>query len=169
TIVSWVAAEGRRRALEALEHAGHANILQELARALVAAPDQPTILAATAEALGRLFRAPAAVLVAAEGGRLEVGARTPGAELTAKDLEAAQWALAARLATRADAYPVEGGKFDFWPIVTPTRVEALLGVVISGAAGRPAQPERLIEIVSGYLIVALERERYARPVLDAKV
>jgi len=168
-IVSWVAAEGRRRTLEALEAAGQAEALQALARALVAAPDQAAILNAAAEALGRLFRADAAVLVTAQSGGLEVGAATAGADLSPKDLEAAEWALAARLATRADAYPVEGGRFDFWPIVTPTRVEALLGVALGGARGRPANPERLIGIVSGYLAVALERERYARPILAARV
>lgn len=168
-IVSWIAAESRRRTLEAVEHVEQADTLQALAKALVAAPDQASILTATAEALGKLFRTEAVVLIASEGQALRVGAATPGAVVTPKDLEAAQWSLAARLAARADAYPSEGAGFDFWPIVTPTRVEALLGVALANPSGRPVNPERLIGIVSGYLVVALERERYARPIVAAQV
>ncbi|MDB5461902.1 MAG: hypothetical protein JWP23_291, partial [Phenylobacterium sp.] len=50
------------------------------------------------------------------------------------------------------------------------RQQAVIGVTISlGEDGRPANPERLVEIVSGYLTVALDREAYAAQVLDSRV
>jgi two-component system sensor histidine kinase KdpD len=46
----------------------------------------------------------------------------------------------------------------------------VIGVSISLAeTGRPANPERLVEIVSGYLAVALDREAYAAQVLESRV
>lgn len=163
-IVSAVAAEARRRAVEARAHADQAAALQGLARALVAADGTAAIFKATAEALHRLFGAPAVVL-AMEADELAVVARAGAGEPSPADTEAAGWSLAARLATRAGAYPVEGARYDFWP-ASP---QAILGVDLSGREGRPADPERLVEIVSGYLAVALERERYASQAADARV
>ena len=72
--------------------------------------------------------------------------------------------------TRGGAYPVEAAAYDFWPVVTPQRQQAVIGVSISlGEAGRPDNPERLVEIVSGYLAVALDREAYAAQVLESRV
>ena len=72
--------------------------------------------------------------------------------------------------TRGGAYPVDGASYDFWPVVTPQRQQAVIGVAISlDEAGRPAEPERLVEIVSGYLAVALDREAYAAQVLESRV
>ena len=168
-IVSAVAAQSRRRALTAIEAAGHAEALQSLAKALVAAPDRHAIGQAGAETLSRLFTAPAVVLL---GGNedLEPPSGAGGAVLSPADTEAARWALASRIATRGGAYPVEAAVYDFWPLSTPKRQEAVLGVAISGGdAGRPAAPEQLVEMVSGYLAVALDREAYAAEVLEGRV
>jgi two-component system sensor histidine kinase KdpD len=101
---------------------------------------------------------------------LNVTAQAGGGELTAADREAAGWALAARMPTRGGAYPVEASAYDFWPVVTPQRQQAAVGVAISlGETGRPENPERLVEIVSGYLAVALDREAYAAQVLESRV
>ena len=92
--------------------------------------------------------------------------------MSAADEEAARWALASRLPTRGGAYPVEAAVYDFWPVVTPQRQQAVIGVEISGGeckAGRPDNPERLVEIVGGYLAVALDREAYAAQVADSRV
>jgi two-component system sensor histidine kinase KdpD len=46
----------------------------------------------------------------------------------------------------------------------------VIGVSISlSDAGRPDNPERLVEIVSGYLAVALDREAYAAQALESRV
>jgi K+-sensing histidine kinase KdpD len=168
-IVSAVAAQSRRRAMEAWKAADQATALQALARSLVAATGGASAAEASAAALGRLFQAPAVVLFQGEAG-LEVAGRAGGGELSALDLEAAGWVLAARMPTRGGAYPVEGASYDFWPVVTPQRQQAVIGVSISlGETGRPAEPERLVEIVSGYLAVALDREAYAAQVLESRV
>jgi len=168
-IVSAVAAQSRRRAVEAWNAAGQASALQALAQSLVAAKGGAGAAEACAEALARLFQAPAVVLLQDEMD-LAVTAQAGGGALSPADLEAAGWALAARMPTRGGAYPVEAAAYDFWPVVTPQRQQAVIGVSISlGDAGRPANPERLVEIVTGYLAVALDREAYAAQVLDSRV
>lgn len=168
-IVSAVAAESRRRAMEAWTAADQATALQALARALVGATGGARSADASAQALARLFQAPAVVLLQGDAD-LEVAAQAGGGELTAADREAAGWALAARMPTRGGAYPAEAAAYDFWPVVTPQRQQAVIGVAISLAeTGRPENPERLVEIVSGYLAVALDREAYAAQVLESRV
>ncbi|MBS0362196.1 MAG: DUF4118 domain-containing protein [Proteobacteria bacterium] len=169
-IVSAVAAQSRRRAVEAWKSADQATALQTLARSLVGATGDAGAASASAEALARLFQAPAVVLLQDGQGRLHPAGRAGGGELSAQDREAAAWVLAARMPTRGGAYPVEGATYDFWPVVTPQRQQAVIGVAISDtAAGRPAEPERLVEIVGGYLAVALDREAYAAQVLESRV
>jgi two-component system sensor histidine kinase KdpD len=168
-IVSAVAAQSRRRADTAWKAVDQAMALQTLARALVAASDRQTIAASVAETLARLFKAPAVVLFG-EGDNLALAARAPGGALSAADEEAARWAMASRMPTRGGAYPVEAADYDFWPVLTRQRQQAVLGSRISGGeVGRPAEPERLVEIVGGYLAVALDREAYAAEVLEGRV
>jgi K+-sensing histidine kinase KdpD len=168
-IVSTVAAQSRRRAVEAWNAADQAMALQVLARNLVAAKDGEGAAEASVRALARLFQAPAVVLLQGETD-LAVTAKAGGAELSEADREAAAWALAARMPTRGGAYPVEAAAYDFWPVVTPQRQQAVIGVSISlSEAGRPETPERLVEIVGGYLAVALDREAYAAQVLQSRV
>jgi two-component system sensor histidine kinase KdpD len=168
-IVSAVAAQSRRRAMEAWNAADQATALQMLAQGLVAAKGDASAAEACVQALARLFQASAVVLLQGETD-LAIAARAGGGGLGAADHEAAGWALAARTPTRGGAYPVEGAAYDFWPIVTPQRRQAVIGVAISlGEDGRPANPERLVEIVGGYLAVALDREAYAAQVLESRV
>ncbi|WP_293902188.1 DUF4118 domain-containing protein [Phenylobacterium sp.] len=173
-IASGVAAQSRRRALAAQAGADQAGAVQELARTLMGAADREAVALACAEALARLFGAPAVVLAegpeSVEPGTLEPLALAGGAALAGADREAARWALASRLPTRGGAYPVSEAAFDFWPVVTRRRQGAVLGVAISGGeTGRPAQPERLVEVVGAYLAVALDREALAAEVLEARV
>ncbi|MFL5296312.1 MAG: DUF4118 domain-containing protein [Phenylobacterium sp.] len=169
-IVSVVAAHSRRRAMDAWQAADRAIALQDLARTLVAAAGRQEAARAAAGALGRLFSAPAVVLLQ-EGDRLTVAARGGGvAKLTRADEEAAGWALASRLRTHADAYPVEAARYDFWPVVTPQRQQAVIGLALGGReAGRPASSEQLVETVGGYLAVALDREAYAAQAVLGRV
>jgi len=168
-ITSAVAAESRRRALGAREAAGQAEALQGLARALVGAPDRETVATACAQALARLFAGPAAVLLERDSG-LEVAAAAGGAALGEADLEAARWSLASKLPTRGGTYPMDGAAFDFWPVVTPRREVAAIGVAIAGRdQGRPAAAAPLVEIVAAYLAVALDREALGAEVLEARI
>jgi two-component system sensor histidine kinase KdpD len=169
-IVSAVAAHSRRRAVAALHAADQANALQELAKTLVGATSREAAARAAAEALGRLFAAPAVVLLADDEGLTLAGRDGGLPRLSKADDEAARWALASRLPTHADAYPVEAARYDFWPIVTPHRQQAVIGVALaSRLAGRPEAPERLVETVGRYLAVALDREAYATQAADNRV
>lgn len=167
-VVSAVAADARRRALQAQEAARQASALHVLARTLVGEADRMGVAARCADALSDLFHAPAVVMLHEEDGLHAV--RVIGAELTAADIEAAEWSLASGCATRGGAYPAGEAAFDFWPIKTPQRQQAVIGVKISPPeGGRPEAPERLVEIVAGYLAVALDREAYARQLLENRV
>lgn len=168
-VVSVVAAQSRRRAIAAQAAADQAITLQALARTLVGATTRQAIAACCAEAVSRLFGAPAVVLLE-ERQVFTVRGVAGGATLSPRDEEAARWALAARHGTRGGAYPADEAEFDFWPVVTRSRQAAVIGVrLLDPDVGRPESPERLVEIVEGYLSVALDREAYARRTLDRRV
>ncbi|NEX95242.1 DUF4118 domain-containing protein, partial [Caulobacter sp. 17J65-9] len=67
TIVSSIAADARRRAVEAERAAGQARALQALAHVVIEARPMADVFAAAAEALHGLFRAPAAVFADQDG------------------------------------------------------------------------------------------------------
>jgi K+-sensing histidine kinase KdpD len=168
-IVSAVAAEGRRRALAGDAAGRQAQALQALARDLAGAANRTTIVTAGAQALHRLFQTPVTILWPGPDEMQEM-AEIGGAALTDADREAARWALASRLPTRGGAYPIEAAVFDFWPVVTPQRTHVAIGLAISGRdQGRPEAPERLVYAVADYLSVALDREEYARQLLESRV
>jgi two-component system sensor histidine kinase KdpD len=168
-IVSAVAAESRRRALAGDAAGRQATALQALARELAGAANRQRIVAAGAEALHRLFDTPVVILWPGVE-EMQVMAQIGGQALTDADREAARWALASRLPTRGGAYPVEDAVFDFWPVVTPQRTHVAIGLAISGRdQARPEAPERLVDTVAGYLSVALDREEYARQLLESRV
>lgn len=172
-IVSALAAQSRQRALAGAAAGEQARTLQTLARELAGATNRQRIVTAGAEALGALFQAPAVILTPDREDMAVVaqtGFSSGGSGLSEADREAARWALASRLPTRGGAYPVEAARFDFWPVVTPLRSHIAIGLAISGHdEGRPAAPERLVETVGGYLSVALDREEYARQLLENRV
>lgn len=166
--VSAVAAQARRRTQEALEAADRAAAVRELARDLMAERSPEGLARRCAEALSRMFRARACVLLV-DGDDLKGGA-SDGAPLAEADLEAARWVAGSGLPTRGGAYPVGEASFDFWPLKTPLRRQAVLGVAFPRLdTGRPSEPERLVETVLGYLGVALDREAYAAQAMANEV
>lgn len=167
-MVSALAAESRRRARTAQAFADQAAAVQSLARALVAAPDRSAILENAARTLSQVFGAPAAAL-AFSGDTLACAVSPPG-ELSPGDREAARWALASRDNTRAEGFPADGVAFDFWPAPATSKVQAVVGVDLSQVGDDlPRDWERLVEIISGYVAVALERAHFAEAVLAARV
>jgi two-component system sensor histidine kinase KdpD len=167
--VSAVAAQSRRRALQAWEAVAQSSALQAMAGSLVAARDSKAIARTCAETLTRVFDAPAVIFVA-DGDDLRLTARAGAATVTAADEDAAAWVLASRLPVRGGAYPIDGCAYDLWPVQTPRRQRAVIGVQISGREdGRPESPERFVETVAGYLAVALEREANARAAVESQV
>jgi two-component system sensor histidine kinase KdpD len=166
-VVSSVAARSRKSALDAREAAAHADALQGLAHVVILAQGEAEVTHTAADALGRLFDAPAAVLVEKDQ-VLAPAALTDGAALTSADTEAARASLSTNIAIQAGSYPYDGAAFDFWPVASPGHARFVLGVDFSGhEEGRPADSARLVELVAGYLAVAFAfprpANRLARP------
>ena len=168
-IASTVAAQARRRALEAVQAAEQASALQVMARDLAGAVDLEAIAVAAARALHRLFKAPVVILIDTDG-ELSLAAEVGEVRLEPADEEAARWVAVSRLPTRAGVYPADNARLDFWPVVTPQRRQCVIGIRFEGLEeGRPEAPERMIEIVGGYLSTAVDREDYARQALETRV
>lgn len=153
-IVSVVSAESRRRALEANRAAEQAQALQALAHVVIEGRPRQEVLKAAAEALKRLFRAPAVVFLDEAAG-FAPAATAGGPKITPAEEEAARGALEAHHATRSETYPFDRSEFDFWPVTTPAGCRCVVGVDFTQAEdGRPGAPERLVDVVGGYLAAA---------------
>jgi two-component system sensor histidine kinase KdpD len=158
-ISSAVAAQSRRRALDAEAAAKRAEALHGLAHQVVDAAPVQTLCDAAGLALSQIFGAPAVVLLE-HGDRLDPVSITPGAALSATDTEAARWALTNKIATRGENYPFDTATFDFWPIRRGAGQGIVLGVRLAAdRLDRPADPERSIEMVGAYLAAGLAEGR----------
>lgn len=155
TIVSVVAARSRRRAIEATLAADRAEALRGLAHLVVASASRVEVGQATADALRRIFQAPAIVLTEVDG-RLETTSSAGGGVVTPIDVEAALYALQHRKQVHGDAYPFEASTFDFWPICREGSPAVVLGVGDADhRSSRPDKPERYVELAGAYLIASL--------------
>jgi K+-sensing histidine kinase KdpD len=149
-IVSAVAAEAQRRAASAQRAARQASALQVVAHMVIEGRPRREIVQMAAWSLGQLFGAPSSIFKEGVGG-MELVAVSAGTTITSADEEAAHGAVTLHLPSRARSYPFEESHFDFWPVQTSAEM-FVLGVDFSRAAdGRPAHPERLIEVVGAYL------------------
>jgi len=158
-IASTVGAQSRRRAVEARRAATQAEALHDLAHAIVKAEPGHDLVQIAVKSLGRIFDAPA-VILAEKSGKLWMAASSGGANLSTADQEAAQWTLANHQPTRAETYPFDQAAFDFWPVASRRLV---LGVKFAGGAdGRPDAPDRLVDLVAGYLAGAPDGSRASR-------
>jgi two-component system sensor histidine kinase KdpD len=154
SIVSTLAGEARRRAVEARRAAEQARALQALAHVVIEGRPQAEIVKAAATALSQIFHAPAVIFME-RGGGLGPVASAGGATAAPADEAAARGALSTRLATRAGVYPYDGSKFDFWPVIARDSCRCVVGVDFSRTDERPLAPERFVEVVGGYLAAAL--------------
>jgi K+-sensing histidine kinase KdpD len=150
-IVSAVAGQSRRHALEARRAADQAQALQALAHVIIEKRSQREVIAAAATTLSRIFAAPS-VIFSKTGGRLQVEAEAGGAVVSGAEAKAATNALEAQAHFRGETYPNNDSRFDFWPVTTSGAPKYVLGVdFMSSEHGRPADPERFIELVGAYL------------------
>jgi K+-sensing histidine kinase KdpD len=149
TGVSSLAAQSRQRAIAAQEAAEQAGALQGLAHLVIEGRPEWEIVRAAADALNRVFGAPAVIcLRSGEDVAPVAGAGDP--KLTEADREAALGALGAGLVSRAASYPYDKSRFDFWPLVTADGAGWAIGVEFPGARSeRPASADRFIDIVRG--------------------
>jgi K+-sensing histidine kinase KdpD len=154
-IVSAVAGQSQRRALEARRAAGQAQALQDLAHAVIEERSQNEILQAAATALSRIFAAPAAIFSATDG-RLRTEAVAGNAMLSETESKAAKAALEIQTHVLGETYPNDQSRFDFWPVATPTACRYVLGVDFKNAAyERPSDPERFTDIIGAYIVANL--------------
>jgi K+-sensing histidine kinase KdpD len=156
-IVSTVAWQSRRHALEARRAAAHAEELRLLAHAVIDGGSQAQIVEAATAAVGRMFGAPA-VILSDTGGRLRVESTAGDAQLSEAETDAARGALTHGIHMRANTYPYEQSRFDMWPVATSMGCQYVVGVDFGRAAyERPSDADRLVEIVTGYVVGNLAR------------
>ncbi|HEV2364548.1 MAG TPA: DUF4118 domain-containing protein [Caulobacteraceae bacterium] len=152
-IVSAIASQARRRALEAGRKAQQASALQVLAHLVVAGRPRREIVQGAAIALGQIFDAPAVVFEEQQGS-LQLAAGAEGVKANDAEEAAARGALAMGLVARAHAYPNDEARFDYWPIRTPGGAFVLGVDFTSAEEGRPSAPDRFVEAVGAYLTAA---------------
>ena len=158
-IASGVAAYSRRQAVRAAQEVDRAEALRSLAHTITEGAPNAAVVVAASQALGQIFQAPAVVLIDRDGD-LVTTAKVEGAALSDHDKEAARWALAQGLATRAGTFPFDAATYEFWPVRVPGGHGAVLGVGPSPRReGRLADAERYFELVAGYLVVGLSKRR----------
>ena len=154
-IASAVANQSRRRAIDARRAARRAEALHGVASLVVKAAPTPAVIDAAGAALSQIFGAPAVILIEEDAG-LRQAALVGDATLANPDQEAAKWALSNRLPTRADSFPFERARFDFWPMGQADGRGIVLGIgLTAGDENRPANPERYVELVGAYLAASL--------------
>jgi two-component system sensor histidine kinase KdpD len=158
-VASTVAAQSRRQSVRAFDEIDRAEALRMLARSITEGAPSATVIVSASQALGQIFKAPAVVLLDRDGD-LIAKAKTEGAMLSDSDMEAARWALAQGLPTRAGAFPFDAALYDFWPLRVPGGQGVVLGTGASSRRdGRLADAERYFELVGGYLVVGLSKRR----------
>lgn len=154
-IASTVAAQSRRRALDAQQAAQRAEALHRLARLVVEDARPAALYEAAGEALSVIFQTTAAVLVQ-QGCALASVVVTRGASLSAVDMEAARWTLENNTHARAGTYPFDAAEFDFWLVGRTVGKGVVLGVRVGATGGqRPAEPDRYVEMVGAYVAAGL--------------
>jgi K+-sensing histidine kinase KdpD len=156
SIVSAVAADARRRALDSRRAVEQARALHSVAHAVIEGRPRPEVVQAAATALSAIFRAPAAIFLQ-HGEVLDLVAMAGDAAIGWAEEDAARGAANATTPMRAESYPFEASMFDLWPVASPDGGRYVLGVDFGhGAADRPSDPERFIEAIGAYLSAARE-------------
>ena len=156
-IVSTVAAEARRRAVDAQTAAERADALRALAHATIHGEADATLFRVAAETLARIFRAPA-VIYSEDNGVVSTVASAGGARVSPSDRVAAQWAISHETPVQGDTYPFDEASFDMWPVETASHRRLILGVSFGESEeGRPQEPGEMFELVAGYLAAGLAR------------
>jgi two-component system sensor histidine kinase KdpD len=127
--------------------------LRQLSHVVVSQGPAEAVYAAAADALARAYETPAVVLVD-EGGRLRLVAGSRGSGVTEADLRAARWALANNAPAGLSCEEGVGGRYDFWPLTTPT-LSAVLGVERKAGGSEEGLSDGVVELVAGYLLAGV--------------
>jgi K+-sensing histidine kinase KdpD len=164
-IVSGVAFTSRQRATEAALLRRQAIVLQGYSRDVVAADNANAIVSITSRALAALFKVPVVVMLVTEG-EVVFLEQIGDVEPKEGELEAARSSLATGTVMRSDVYPNLASRFDFWPVQTAERQNAVIGLAFDPDE-RPVAPDTLVNIVVRVLALVLDRQ-HARVGRDAR-
>lgn len=163
-IVSGVAFTSRQRATEAAMLRRQATVLQGYGRDVVAADSANAIVSITSQALAELFQVPVVVMLVMEGRAVSL-AQVGDVKPQEADLEAARSSLTAGTVMRSGVYPNLASRFDFWPVQTAERQNAIIGLAFD--PNELPSADALVNIVASILGLALDRQR-ARARGDAR-
>ena len=164
-IVSGVAFTSRQRATEAALLRRQAIVLQGYSRDVVAAANANAIVSITSRALAALFKVPVVVMLVTEG-EVVFLEQIGDVEPKEGELEAARSSLATGTVMRCDVDPNLASRFDFWPVQTAERQNAVIGLAFDPDE-RPVAPDTLVNIVVRVLALVLDRQ-HARVGRDAR-
>jgi K+-sensing histidine kinase KdpD len=165
-IVSGVSFTSRRRAGEAALLRRQAFVLRGYARDLLVADNPETIVSVASQALEALFEVPAVVMLVSDGKVASAG-EVGGAALRETEVQAAQSALATATVVHGGVFPDLDSRFDFWPVGTAERRNAVIGLAFDPNE-RPVAPDALVGTVSTVLALALDRHARLRGDLRAE-
>lgn len=149
-IASFLGVRLRRQWRAIRKHETRSEALRLLSHAVVAQGSPESVYFAAANALARVYEAPAMVLVAF-GDRLKPVAHSRGGEVEEGDLTAAAWALANNSPAGLGCEVGAGSRYDFWPLSTPT-LSIVLGVQRKAGGSEEALRDGVVELVAGYLL-----------------
>jgi len=156
-VVTAVASRSRSRASAARIAAERGAAVQGVAQRVMAAAPRSEVRQAAAEALAGIFRSPAVILVQ-EGGAMRLAGVAGGAAPGPVDEAAARSALADRRHVLGGAYPYDAARFDFWPVESRSGGRCAVGLDFSSLpGGRPAAPERFVDLIAACLAATLDR------------
>jgi K+-sensing histidine kinase KdpD len=140
-------------------------VLQGYSRDVVAADNANAIVSITSRALAALFKVPVVVMLVTEG-EVVFLEQIGDVEPKEGELEAARSSLATGTVMRSDVYPNLASRFDFWPVQTAERQNAVIGLAFDPDE-RPVAPDTLVNIVVRVLALVLDRQ-HARVGRDAR-
>ena len=156
-IASAVASTSKRRADELALQERQASLLRSYERELLEARGQKEIAEVTVRTTADLFRVPAMVMREGDGGSDDV-VMAGAIELQEAELDAAHVALTAGGVVRAGVYPADASRFDFWPVPVRVARPTAIGLAFDPDE-RPPAPGVLVEIVAGFMALALDRQQ----------
>lgn len=168
-VISSLVARARERADMIRVREAQTASLYYLSRDLAAAADIPAIMAAVIANVEEALSAQAIILLA-EGERLEVMAASDGLELDSKEQAVADWVFRNRQQAGQGAETLISARLLYLPLQTPGIVLGVLGVRMRHEPDY-SSPEnrRLLDAFSTQAAMAIERVRFAHQAEQAQI
>jgi len=147
----------------------HLDALNSLSRELTRAISLDEVLQSVATHVRRLFNHPMAILLPGKSG-IHPAITSPGLELSAEDLDAANRSYYQRCATGAGTNILPGSALSYLPLETALGSVGVIG--INSSAGSPeitADQHQLLDGFASLAALAIERARLAEQASQAKI